>query len=242
MSWAKTEIGKRIILLIKEVFKKAGRDSTRTTGNGFSEYLSSTIEETFNKRITKETFNRYYNQHISNITPKRTKPYDSTLDILSMYLDYKDFKDFVEKNETEIGKIKRECEEEKKRSRRKLMISLTYGFLTTLTLIFFISKYYKKNCMIWVDGHYEKIRCSGLDTERRLDEVVLENLRKVAVCDTTTFFKNGEPIIHYLKYKNQIEFFTYHGEHPIYEGKFLDPITETIINGHVKPCDSIIRQ
>lgn len=242
MKTSKTQKQEWIEKLIVLVFEKAKEDSMQTTANGLSEYLSEQLEKDNLGVIDKRTFNRYHDQYISEKKKRKTNPNNGTLDILSKYCGNNRFIEFIEKNENGIEKIKRLFEEKMEIIKRRLSFSIISSLLLLILLSFFISKYYKKNCMIWVEDHYEKIRCSGLDTERKLDEVVLENLRKVAVCDTTPFFKNGEPVIHYLKYKNQIEFFTYHGEHPIYEGKFLDPITETIINGHVQPCDSVIRQ
>lgn len=237
------EKGTLIQRLIELVFEKAEMDSKETTPNGLSEYLrDKLVDENYSERISERTFNRYYEDYIPKKENERITPNGASLNILSRYLGYVDFEDFIRKKESEIKKEKEGYEEDKSKYKERLLVSLIFNIVLLFILGIFVSKYYKKNCMIWVDDHYEKIRCSGLDTERKLDEVILENLRKVTVCDTTTFFKNGEPVIHYLKYKNQIEFFTYHGEHPIYEGKFLDPITETIINGHVKPCDSIITQ
>ncbi|NER17010.1 hypothetical protein [Spongiivirga citrea] len=238
MSWVKTERGKRIILLIEEIFKKAEKDSKKNTGNGLSEYLSDTIEKQFGDRITKETFNRYFNQHIANSTSRRTKPYDKTLDILSRYLKYKDFKDFVERNESEFEKVKREFEEVKKRCKRKLTISWFFSFLLSVFLIFFISKYYKKNCMIWVDDHYEKIRCSGLDNEVKFNPVMLENFKQVPLCDTTTIIRNDRLVLWYDKSDNKVTTFTYPGKHPT-NGKTLKEMTQYIKETYVKPCDSI---
>ena len=94
--------------------------------------------------------------------------------------------------------------------------------------------------MIWVDDHYEKIRCSGLDNEKKLDEVELKEFIQVEVCKDSIFFIDGEPVIHYTRHDNKIDFFKSDGEHPIYEGVYTDPITRTIIDSRVKPCDSVV--
>ena len=93
--------------------------------------------------------------------------------------------------------------------------------------------------MIWIDDHYEKIRCSGLDNEKALDEILLRDFKMIWPCKDSTFFKNGKPIVHYTRHNNEIDFFTSVGEHPLFEGIFTKPITRTIIESRVKPCDSV---
>lgn len=95
------------------------------------------------------------------------------------------------------------------------------------------------DCIVWNIDHYERTYCSGDDLENRFDKGILKNFKKIEVCEDFIFFENGNPIVHYLKFNNEIEYFTSSGEHPIYDGKYLKPITRDIINAHVKPCDSV---
>ena len=213
--------------LMKLVFKKVKKDSKETTPYGISQYLNKKL----NNKINERTLTRYYGYYIQS-NGEKTTPNNDYLDLLSKYLDFKDFKDFEVRKEYE-----KENKKLKERLKRIKKISILLIAILLFISILFIVKYYKKNCMIWTGNKYEKIRCSGLDMEKKLDLVVLKNFKKVDVCKDSIFFKNGEPIKHYLRYKNKVEFFTHPGEHPIYDGKFLHPITKTIIDNHVKPCD-----
>jgi len=98
---------------------------------------------------------------------------------------------------------------------------------------------YFGDCIVWNIDHYERTYCSGDDLENRFDKGILKNFKKIEVCEGFVFFENGKPIVHYLKFNNKVEYFTSSGEHPIYDGKYLKPITRDIINAHVKPCDSV---
>jgi hypothetical protein len=97
----------------------------------------------------------------------------------------------------------------------------------------------KKNCMQWTGNHYEEVSCDlkvqGIGTynvAEPLDERII-NLRKVKVSDTTTFFKNGEAVIWYVKVRDSVEFFNTHGRHPENK-KPLRPVTQYIIDKYVK--------
>lgn len=221
--------------LVLLVFEKAKNESKKTKAYGLSKYLEPIIG------IDSRSLTRYYNGYVLNRENEKKVPYDYNLDLLSEYLGFKDFRAFELKNECEEDKIL--LLKEKNIIERKLEKIKKMGLLASLGLsiiaTIFILKYYKKNCIIWVDDHYEKIRCSGLDNEKELDYALLEKFKKKYVCKDSIFFKDGEPIIHYIRHKGEIEFFTYAGEHPIYKGIYTDPITRTIIESRVKPCDSI---
>jgi len=226
--------------LIKLVFEKAKKDSKKTNSYGMSRYLYKVLSE----KISVRSFERHYRGYVQGVEKDRKKITDYNLDILSSYLGHENFKKFELKSECEIEKRKLRDEKatiENRLNKVKIigwLISILFFIISTI----FISKYYKKNCMIWIDDHYEKIRCSGLDMEESLDPVRLEKFRKVEVCEDSVFFKNGEPIKHYLRYNNEIEFFTYPGEHPVYDGKFVNEVTSRIIENYVKPCDSILKK
>jgi len=224
----KEDLIKKLMAL---VFKKAKKNSREPKIYGISKYLNFELNEEINDR----TLTRYYNKYLES-KEEKTTPTDYNLDVLSIYLGYKNFKDFEVRREyvNVITSLK-------KRIVKMQKIGSFSIFILVILSVVFSAKYYKKNCMIWVDDHYEKIRCSGLDMEDSLDPVRLEKFKKVEVCMDSVFFKNGEPIKHYLKHNNEIEFFTYSGEHPIYKGKFLNEVTPTIITNNVKPCDFIAK-
>lgn len=106
-----------------------------------------------------------------------------------------------------------------------IMVVLVWGLNKTV--------FTPKNCMIWMEDHYEKIDCSDPEIQVYripLNDKLLEKFRKVAYSDTLTFFDPyGKPLIWYSKLNGQYELFTYHGLHPVTE-KTLKPITHTIVN------------
>lgn len=128
---------------------------------------------------------------------------------------------------------------------KNMFLEKTYK-KTILTIIIiglcFAFTYYfvfqKKQCMQWSNDHYEMVDCS-LYTEdptkfksiKPLDKNLID-LKKIQVCDTTTFFKNGDAIIWYAKTENGIDFFNSHGRHPENDNA-LKPVTHYIINKYV---------
>lgn len=100
---------------------------------------------------------------------------------------------------------------------------------------FSLHKTFEKKCMIWKDDHYEKIDCentangfANYATVLPLDSDLLENFKKIKICDTTKFFINDKPIVWYLKQNNKCEFFNAPGFHPVSK-KTLKEITPHIV-------------
>ncbi|WP_073484664.1 MULTISPECIES: hypothetical protein [unclassified Flavobacterium] len=96
----------------------------------------------------------------------------------------------------------------------------------------------KKDCMQWSDNHYEEVSCDlkmeGIGTfnaPEPYDERIID-LRRIKVCDTTTFFKNEKAVVWYAKVGDSVEFFNTHGMHPE-NGRALRPITPYIIHKYV---------
>jgi hypothetical protein len=113
-----------------------------------------------------------------------------------------------------------------------MLVALSFAFTCYFA-------FHKKQCMQWSGDHYETVDCE-LYTEdpvkfksiKPLDKNLID-LKKIQVCDTTTFFKNGEAIIWYAKTENGIDFFNTHGRHPKNDNA-LKPVTHYIINKYVK--------
>lgn len=96
----------------------------------------------------------------------------------------------------------------------------------------------KKDCMQWSGDHYEEVSCDlkmeGIGTfnaPEPYDERIID-LRRIKVCDTTTFFKNEKAVVWYAKVGDSVEFFNTHGMHPE-NGRALRPITPYIIHKYV---------
>ena len=127
---------------------------------------------------------------------------------------------------------------------KKILKFTAIGVVIVFGLGFLISRYVfpKQQCMQWSNDHYEKVDCDlkvegiAISTIEPYDELKFE-LKRVNVCDTTTCFKNGKPIIWYAKTSNGADFFNTHGMHPEND-KALRPVTEYIRGKYKKPCAS----
>ena len=217
------------------VFDKAKTKSKKNNAYGLSKFLELKVG------IDQRTLTRYYNGYILNRENEKRTPYDYNLDSLSQYLGFNDFEAYcsnLDRLKDKIILIEKNNELEKKLNRIKKIAFLCCLILFVVATLF-ILKYYKKNCMIWVEDHYEKIRCSGLDTEKPLDYETFENMKKITICQDSILTPKGRSITHYFKLNNKVEFFTYHGNHPVYEERTLKEITPRIIEKYIKSCDSI---
>ncbi|MFH6947743.1 hypothetical protein ACHRV6_04580 [Flavobacterium sp. FlaQc-51] len=116
-------------------------------------------------------------------------------------------------------------------------------FASVFLFIGFVVIYFafpNKECMQWSGDHYEIVDCElkiqgvGKSSNIEILDPTLVNLKKIKVCDTTTYFdKNGVAIIWYAKTANGIDFFNVHGRHPENNSP-LRPVTHYIINKYVK--------
>jgi hypothetical protein len=120
-----------------------------------------------------------------------------------------------------------------------------YGIISAIVLgvIFFVFGFFinEEECMIWTKDHYEEVACNQISEKQgffqqiiiKKEESLIANFRKISVCDTTTFFKNGEPCVWYGKsFQGNLDCFTAPGLHPE-TGKTLKPITNHIIEKYV---------
>lgn len=163
--------------LMESVFGKVEKKSVEISVNGRSRYLAQKMEEDFGFRLSDRNITRYYRGYISR-EKKKIRPNKATLDALAGYLGYFGFEDFIRKNETGSEEMERKFSGRIKILYRQILLSLVINLILFCMLFFFVSTYYKKNCMIWVGDHYEMIRCSGLELETRLNKEVLEKFKK----------------------------------------------------------------
>lgn len=225
--------------LMNLVFEKATQKSKKTNEYGVSKYLVQEFGSNMDISLDLMTFRRHHKGYISK-KGKMHKPNLPTLNVFSKYVGYDDFRDFEINGKIELAKrkLKDEIGRLKKKSRIRELTAIALGALFFFTSIFFISKYYKKNCMIWVDDHYEKIRCSGLDNEVKFNLVMLENFKQVPLCDTTVIIRNDKMVLWYDKSDNKVTSFTHPGKHPT-NGKTLKQMTPGIKKKYSVKCDSI---
>jgi len=99
----------------------------------------------------------------------------------------------------------------------------------------------EKQCMVWRGNRYERLDCQdeklGVVPEivKPFDEKEFE-LRKIEVCDTTTFFKNGKAVVWYGKKDGEVTYFNQDGVNPE-NGDELKEITEYMKNKYVRECE-----
>lgn len=214
--------------LIQKVFEKAKKESHKDTAYGLCKFLY----EAEKVHSSERNLTRYYNYFIEGKKEEKIKPDDATLDELSKYLGHTSFNEFIET----LEKKEHDTALEDKIRVLKNYLSATVVLLViiSLSLLFFVSMYYRKNCMIWVEDHYERIRCSGLENEVKLNEEVLLGMKKIInplQCKRDMW---------YDKTDNKVTFFTYHGKHPE-NGKILRPVTEYICEKYIlEKRDSIM--
>lgn len=113
------------------------------------------------------------------------------------------------------------------RNKNRNLFAATIGGLSLLSIGFFTSKYLdNNNCMYWNGERYIQIDCESKSLGK---EIILSNDDKINL-----FKKNTRPDtlkesdlgqIWYSKIKNQVEFFTAPGNHPIKKHIQLKPAT-----------------
>ncbi len=112
-------------------------------------------------------------------------------------------------------------------------ITITISFVSViLAIVYFGKGLRQKECMIWSEDHYERVKCDSNDISLRYNQDWVDNFKKIELDPTMTFFNNGEPIYWYSKTNNTIEFFTMGGTHPI-ENIELKPITQLIVRKYI---------
>jgi len=226
---------KRIEELVQEVFKKAEKESASHSRFALSKHIeqrtdlsSKTLERAHHKYVTKTYVN--YQLHAESIN------------ILCQYLGFENFQEYV--NERHF-KTSTNIQGEPRLSpiKRSHNFWIAIGsLLTIVTIVIFWSNKNGNttndvNCMTWADSLYIPIACDTGPVSKNgapvipLDPVKLKNFKKVQVSMATQFFseETENPLIwYYTKSKDETEYYTAPGLHPI-TGKTLKAITEHII-------------
>lgn len=116
---------------------------------------------------------------------------------------------------------------------RSTIIATTIIFCLIATVIYFA--FFKKDCMQWKGEYYERVDCvqeiNSLDI-KPFDEIQF-SLKKIKVCDTTSFFKLGKPCVWYGKsVDGNYECFNIPSLHPETD-KTLKPISQYIVDKYL---------
>jgi len=218
--------------LLDDAFAKIGLQTGNETKNGRAVHLEEVIKEDYKTSITARSLVRYMK--------KETSPRLEVRNALAKFLGFEHYEDYVtkslKKNLFERGNrqdtLANNLLPKLNRGLRNLWMAFI-AMLVSFAYLGFVKE--GKNCMIWIEDHYERCSCTGRALEFELNETELENFRKVAVCDTTLFFKQNEPRIWYDRFNGTIEYFTYYGKNPR-NGRTLKVITQNMVDKHVPSC------
>ncbi len=202
---------------------------------------------------------------ISNFLKGKTETTRTVnLDLIAVLVNFnpRPYKNFIAGNReeltdgfvtSELSKRENIAKEDKKEVEifeafKKRSISKRITLAVTSLLVFgimgygFISIFFpNKNCLVWVKNHYEAVEYDKVKDVVQVtpyNQTLLDNFKKITVCDTTTFFRNGNydiPLVWYGKSPNkkQYEYFNQPGLHPV-TGKTLKPITKYIIEKYIR--------
>ncbi|WP_304197141.1 hypothetical protein [Flavobacterium alvei] len=131
----------------------------------------------------------------------------------------------------------------KKWSLKKKLLIGTLSLLILASLGFSLKSicFPTKNGIVWTKDHFVAVDLADLeniDNAQPMNQSLLDDFKKIAVCDTTTFFKNGDknqPLIWYGKDPStgEYEYFNQPGLHPV-SGRTLKKITPYIIDKYIR--------
>lgn len=119
----------------------------------------------------------------------------------------------------------------------------TFGLLGVFSVAYTAKNiaFPKKQCMQWMDDHYELIDCqneqvgfTNYKTIKPYNEIEFER-KELVVCDTTTFFKGNKSKIWYSKKNKIVQFFNLDGENPENDAE-LKKVSQHIIDTYVDSC------
>lgn len=210
--------------LLKEVFKKAEKETEKVSANGRAEFIADSILTEFKYQISAKSLIRYFKGE--------SNPSMQTKNFLAQFLGFENYDSYI----VHYSSSNDELAGDKHQPKFKVPKKSIFATLLLVPIIgisaFLGYSSGEKKCMVWEEVRYIETSCTGSDLEQNFIPYVFENFKKIEVTDTTTFFKNGEVQIWYDKSNNQLEFFTAPGIHPE-NGKTLKPITNYMIGKYI---------
>jgi hypothetical protein len=96
----------------------------------------------------------------------------------------------------------------------------------------------KERCMIWTGDRFVPAKCGTTNGDTiaiPFNEERLYNFKRILRpdADTITYYSIGK--LFYFLRNGQVEIYTGEGKHPVYQNRYLKPITSTIIDKYVSP-------
>ncbi|MFC6876844.1 hypothetical protein [Flavobacterium myungsuense] len=220
------------------------------------------VKEGENLRRSIENFDVEKFKAVKNfLTGKNTKTNPNSLNLIAVLVNFnsRPFSKFIQQGATVVKKTAMEVSIQEEESREIIKqeyfqenvilhqkkpkarsIAIGVGVIGLIVGSFGIKKEYfpDKECVQWNKDHYEEVVCEGskigfADVNPIIEgQESLLDFKKIEVSDTTTFFKNKQPVIWYCKQDGKCEYFNAPGLHPE-SGKTLKPISKYIIKKYV---------
>jgi hypothetical protein len=244
-----------------ETFFKGETDPTNVEAVNMAAILVDFEPRPFNKFRIHNLYKDEIQDHDNNaeIANTERQSIDSSL-MLDTFLDEKEKERGIEKGIVEESKeVKESVVEEMKpqpqaintfvafqknpfgklnRRIKNAIIGVAMVLCIGFPIIFFA--FPAKGCMQWTGNNYEIVDCDSKAADNNI-ELLNSNqidLKKIEVCDTTTFFRNGKAVVFYARTGNSLECFNQIGYHPERPGQYLKPITIYMKNKYIsnKPC------
>ena len=229
-------------ILISKAFKRAEeiekkRGIKMPSNTSIAKLLSDYIEEKVHFHFGERRLRDYYNLALKNDGDDINIVQQKVILGLCKYLGYQDYQHFLKENITDN---KKENPNPKNPNiirvidKNKITIS---SIIIALLISFLGYDLTKKDCMVWDNDHYKMIRCderSSSIPKVVYNEVIFNNLKKVTPnCEYPFYKPDGSENLWYGKsIKGDLEYFTYHGLHPL-TGETLHPITKYMIEKHI---------
>ncbi|AXG70026.1 hypothetical protein KORDIASMS9_02255 [Kordia sp. SMS9] len=232
--------------LFQEAFKKAERQSGKTTKNGVAVHLEKVFSVELNFPTSKITFSRYYEQFIEESTDQAMSPNTELLNNLARYLGFQNYEDFVtnilaHNNSSESIDSAKENDVMRFLKKHSWLIII---ILLTIITVLVIMQLNKQRWMIWDGTHYIEVSFNlkkyDLGELKLYNKDRINNLKKIeADCQTEYKKLDGTPNVWYGKnQKKELEYFTSLGLHPE-TGKSLKPLSDHMFYKYVCSKDSI---
>jgi hypothetical protein len=226
---------------------------SKTDENSFRQFFQITNEDDDLKRAIQRFDTDKFRAIQNFIDGKNENTSNINIELIAVLTNFqpRPLKNFLANGTTQIEKTEENTFSEVTKNTNSYFSeekgkSKSIYWILGLTGLFITSYFTKeiifpeKQCMVWKEDHYEEVDCENevnsfynLSKEVKNKEAL--SLKKIDVCDTTTFFVNGKPVVWYGKNHGNHDFFNQDGTHPI-TGKDLKPVTDYIIKKHVKPC------
>ncbi len=148
--------------VVKAAFAKAQQTQIPNQKYKLASYLTTEIQEIANVMVASRTLVNYYDRYVEG-KETTNKPKHENIEFLCQYLGYENYIEYIQSL----------LLEEKKASKQKITtvpqelvtpishryhIILAVLFITGVLLSVHLSR--QKECMVWVNDHYEVIDCS----------------------------------------------------------------------------------